>query len=134
MNRRWIARARAKGKGTIKVPVFKVLNSYGTATYSGVDWPLPEDGSRKPGAWMECGSGPLRMCRNGLHLSHDPFAWDGDDPFNVIYLVEYEYAKSMLIGFNRYRSKFCVRRARLLRRVTRDEARRLMKRRYRRSK
>lgn len=117
-----------------RVPVFKVLRTDGTSTYGHAIWPLPK--RSRPGVWVECEDtvSELRLCTNGLHLTHNPFGWFGGAYGHRMFLVEYEVPKGEIPaeGCNGKRgyiddAKFCVYRARLLREVTVEEAKRLMR-------
>lgn len=104
-----------------RLPVFKVLRKIDNrSTHQVFMWPLPL--RNRPGAWIECGAGSLEICSNGLHLTTQPTCW-GNSKHHNVYLAEYEVLKR----FPRRDDKFCVRRARLLRRVTWEESDRLIR-------
>lgn len=51
---------------------YKVLVNGHSAHGGTLQWSLPRDG--EPGDWHEV-EGPIRVCRNGLHLTTDPMQW-----------------------------------------------------------
>lgn len=104
-----------------RFPAFKVLRNDGRPPYQGnFIWDLPRYG--RAGNWTEPEfPGKLRICRLGLHLTICPKAW-GNPQSHRVYLVEYE----VLTKIPKQEDKFCVRRARLLRRVSWREARRMI--------
>lgn len=102
-------------------PVFKVLRKYGNSSpIKNCIWPIPRNG--KPGKWMVSSRGRLKICVTGLHLTTSPLTW-GNPSSHKVYLAEYE----VLTRIPKQDDKFCVRRARLLRRISWREATRLIK-------
>jgi hypothetical protein len=124
----------------MRLPVFKVLLANGGTKQAKGRTGLPRTiwakrlpRGRRPGEIVRAtGSGRLRLCGVGLHLTTNPWAWVKrvDDR---IFLTAYDPKQT--VGIPKLgkseKSKFCCRRARLLKEVSRAHAERLAKRKAR---
>ena len=108
---------RTKEKGvpvciheTALMKYYKVLVN-GSSCFGGrLRWSLPverPDGDWEPGAWMEV-SGPIDLCRRGLHLTTDPYG-----PWVIWGMQVYQAEPGEIVA--QLRDKVVTRRARLLR-------------------
>jgi hypothetical protein len=124
----------------MRLPVFKVLLSDGGTKHAKGRRGLPRTiwakrlpRGRRPGSVVRAtGSGRLRLCGVGLHLTTNPWKWlkRADDR---VFLAAYDPKQTVGIPKlgKEEKNKFCVRRARLLREVSRPHADRLSKRKIR---
>jgi hypothetical protein len=94
-------------------PLFKVLVNGRSCHGGDFEWSLPT--ADKPGDWHEV-TGELSLCSNGFHLTYAPAAWWVHGQSCEVYEAEHD---GELIGpDNDGTEKVCVRRVRLLRRVS----------------
>jgi hypothetical protein len=124
----------------MKLPVFKVLLADGGTKHAKGRRGLPRTiwkhrlpRGRKPGEVVRAtGTGRLRLCGVGLHLTTNPWKWlkRADDR---VFLAAYDAKQT--VGIRKLgteeKNKFCCRRARLIREVSRTHADRLAKRKVR---
>jgi len=94
--------------------LYKIVDYEGRSCHNGgyLQWSLPVDG--KPGEWHEV-TGPLELCREGLHLTDAPAHWF--KPGCRVFEVEAEGVE----GDPDENRKAVARRVRLTREVSRDE-------------
>jgi hypothetical protein len=123
----------------LALPVFKVLDRAGGTTHAKgrnrqprTIWAKRLPKGRKPGAIVRAtGTGRLRLCGVGLHLTTNPWAWQKLG--RRVFLAAYDAKQT--VGISKLgkeaKNKFCCRRARLLREVSWSHADKLSMRRKR---
>lgn len=117
-----------QGRMTLrKVPLFKVLEKDGTAPFAMSDcWKSRLPKGNRRGKWLSV-RGELRMCSNGLHLTPNLARWT--HRLDRVYLWLAEYRGDTLgipdQAWHAMPTKICCRHARLVRRITWTEARKL---------